>query len=200
MQKLGALYQPSINWLFGCGLDIWKPDGADEGAVNLKVVFIDPKLYGAHLVIQSPGKSPVVFLDVQVLYTQISAHLGRYAITIAPPTALKHIQAGPLNLQLPDLGIDIYTNGDWKLDFGFPKSMDDWSASAQMTLDFVPPLTGGGGFYCAKRSSATEDIFVNDYATIIEAGVACQLGFGLAASFGPVNIDASLTYQAKLLT
>ena len=73
-----------------------------------------------------------------------------------PPKNEPHrtFQVGVASLTLPTLSVDIYTNGNWKVDLGFPDG-DNWSVCFRVQAQAGPvPVTDSGGFYIASLSSA----------------------------------------------
>ncbi|HEU4885759.1 MAG TPA: hypothetical protein VFT45_26220 [Longimicrobium sp.] len=91
--------------------------------------------------------------------------------------------------------MSVYTNGDWKLDVGFPKG-DDWSRSFRVQAQAGPvPVTGSGGFYIASLSSATSPgTFVGTYPSIVAFGFAARLGVGKDFTAGPLKAGVSVTF------
>ena len=103
---------------------------------------------------------------------------------------------GAASVTLPTIGVDVYTNGNWKLDLGFPDG-DDWSVCFQVQAMAGPvPVTGSGGFYIASLSSATDpDVFKGkDYPSILAFGFAARLGVGKDFTAGPLKAGISVTF------
>ncbi|MBN3121882.1 hypothetical protein [Pectobacterium brasiliense] len=68
------------------------------------------------------GEAAKVFagLDFQIIYRKISDGLGVFQAEITLPTLMRRIDVGAVTITLPTFGVEVYTNGDFKFDIGFP--------------------------------------------------------------------------------
>src|ERR1700743_2868027 len=90
------------------------------------------------------------------MYKKISDSIGVYQIDLTLPDALRNLQFGAVNVTLPSISLEIYTNGDFLVDVGFPYNMDfSRSFTRQAIVPPGIPAMGSGGFYFGKLSSAT---------------------------------------------
>src|SRR5689334_20312704 len=91
---------------------------------------------------------------------------------------MRTLQLGAASLTLPIIDIDIYTNGNFRVDLGFPKGLD-FSRSASLQLF---PFVGYGGFYFAVLSGATSSrvpvISNGSFSPVLEFGIGLSLGVG----------------------
>src|SRR3712207_7697682 len=71
--------------------------------------------------------------------------------TLFPYTTLFRSQFGEVSITLPVVVIDIYTNGNFRLDFGFPYN-EDFERSFALEIF---PFVGFGGFYIAVDRKST---------------------------------------------
>ncbi|MGH6847567.1 MAG: hypothetical protein ACREC0_09050 [Methylocella sp.] len=132
--------------------------------------------------------------NFEITYTKISDSIGLFYANFSLPDNLRTFQVGAASLTLPSIGVSVYTNGDFKLDLGFPNG-EDWSRSFRVEAQAGPvPVTGSGGFYIASLSSATSNVFVKDYATILAFGFAARLGVGKDFVAGPLKAGVSITF------
>ncbi|WP_294330368.1 hypothetical protein [uncultured Sphingomonas sp.] len=132
--------------------------------------------------------------NFEITYTKISDSIGLFYAEFSLPDSLRTYEVGAASLTLPSIGVSVYTNGNWKLDVGFPKG-DDWSKSFRVEAMAGPvPVTGSGGFYLASLSSATTDVFQADYASILAFGFAARLGVGKDFTAGPLKAGVSVTF------
>jgi hypothetical protein len=134
--------------------------------------------------------------NFEITYTRISDSIGLFYADFSLPDSLRTFQVGAASLTLPSIGVSVYTNGNWKLDVGFPKN-DDWTRSFRVEAMAGPvPVTGSGGFYLASLSSATTDVFTGgvDYPSIIAFGFAARLGVGKDFTAGPLKAGVSVTF------
>ena len=132
--------------------------------------------------------------SIEIIYTKVTDTIGRFATTIGLPDSLRTFQVGAASVTLPNISIDIYTNGDWKVDLGFP---DDWSVCFRVEAQAGSvPVTGSGGLYVQSLSSATDpDVFTRkDYASILGFCLAARLGVGKDFTAGPFKAGVSVTF------
>lgn len=91
------------------------------------------------------------------------------------------------------MALEIYTNGNFKVDFGFPKNLD---FSRSFTIQAFP-FTGSGGFYFAAKNGDTSDKVpaaeCGSFNPVIEFGMAFSLGVGKDISAGILKAGLSLT-------
>ncbi|CAM2069755.1 hypothetical protein SCOR_30550 [Sulfidibacter corallicola] len=132
--------------------------------------------------------------NFEITYTKISDSIGLFFAKLSLPDSLRTFQVGAASLTLPSLAVSVYTNGNWKVDVGFPEG-DDWSNSFRVQAFAGPiPVTGSGGFYLASLSSATSDVFKGDYPSILAFGFAARVGVGKDFTAGPLKAGVSLTF------
>ncbi|CAN5688402.1 hypothetical protein BH11PSE6_BH11PSE6_04310 [soil metagenome] len=175
---------------------VYHPDGQWLALTNFKLlkiievgfVFYDTTpFYSLTLNVQN-------LFNFEITYTKISDSIGLFYAEFSLPDSLRTYQVGAASLTLPSIGVSVYTNGNWKLDVGFPNG-DDWSKSFRVEAQAGPvPVTGAGGFYIASLSSATTDVFVADYASILAFGFAARLGVGKNFVAGPLKAGVSVTF------
>ncbi|MEQ9404784.1 MAG: hypothetical protein RIM99_14425 [Cyclobacteriaceae bacterium] len=178
-------------------------DQAGEYVFNLQVVFNDPDLYG--LRISTKGKAARVFkgLEFEVAYRKVSESVGVYQSEIILPDAMRYMKIGQFNITLPVFGIEIYTNGDFKVDLGFPWNADFSRSFTFQTILFVGvpiPVTGAIGIYFGKLSSATStSVPATDkgiFNPVVVFGVGIQFGLGYDFNAGILSAGFRLTATA----
>jgi hypothetical protein len=175
---------------------VYHPDGQWLALTNFKLlkmievgfVFYDTTpFYSLTLNVEK-------LFNFEITYTKVSDSIGLFYAEFSLPDSLRTYQVGAASLTLPSIGVSVYTNGNWKLDVGFPDD-DDWSKSFRVEAMAGPvPVTGSGGFYIASLSSATTDVFVADYASILAFGFAARLGVGKDFVAGPLKAGVSVTF------
>lgn len=180
--------------------DVYKPDGGWLVVANfvlldivgLGFVFYDSTpFYSLKIYITN---STLKGLSFEITYTKVNDNVGLFFINFSLPDYLRTFQIGAASLTLPALKVSIYTNSDFKIDLGFPAN-DDWTVCFRVEAFAGPvPVTGSGGFYLAKLSSATDDTFTSKYDTILAAGFGARLGVGKDFTMGPLKAGVSLTF------
>ncbi|CAN96288.1 hypothetical protein predicted by Glimmer/Critica [Sorangium cellulosum So ce56] len=185
---VGPVFSASSPWLIGLHLLVM---GA---TVELEIVFVDPLLYGLRVALNGEKAGPFKGLDFEILYKRVTDTIGVYQIRLTLPDKMRFLQFGALAITLPIVGLDIYTNGDFKIDFGFPWNMD---FSRSFGVQYFP-FTGAGGFYFAKLSGATQTAIgkpsvPGTFDPVIQFGVGLQLGLGKDISAGVLEAGISIT-------
>lgn len=187
-------YNPERNWLVAS--EDFIPEEWRE-IFNLKFVFNDPVLYGIYIQI-------VGLFEIDILYKKLSDNLGVYSAELQLDPAIRNIDMGGGALTLPNIGLDVYTNGDFKVDVGYPRTSSDWSRSALFQLR---PYVGWAGFYFTKLRTASISLF-SQYenelpekgkgVNIIQAGFAFRIGIGAYIDKGIFYVGASISLYGIL--
>lgn len=180
-KEYDKVYQPEGQWLALTNFKLLEK-------IEVGFVFYDTTPF------YSLTLNVVDLFNFEITYTKISDSIGLFYAEFSLPDSLRTFQVGAASLTLPSIAVSVYTNGNWKLDVGFP-SNDDWSKSFRVQAMAGPvPVTGAGGFYIASLSSATSDVFVADYASILAFGFAARLGVGKDFVSGPLKAGVSVTF------
>ncbi|SHL38756.1 hypothetical protein SAMN05444266_103162 [Chitinophaga jiangningensis] len=176
---------------------------ASDYVFNLQVVFADPKLYGLRIALNGDAAKVLKGLQFEIMYRQISQSVGVYQSEITLPDIMRNIRLGQFNITLPVFGIQVYTNGDFQVDLGFPWNTDFSRAFTLQTIIFVPapiPVMGSIGLYFAKLSSATTTKVPASkkglFNPVVAFGVGFQIGVGYEFNLGILSAGFSLTVAA----
>jgi LysM repeat protein len=166
--------------------------------ISLAIVFNDPHLYGLRIALEGPMAKVFAGLDFQIMYQQVSKTVGRYSAQIALPMIMRKFQIGVASITLPTFAIEVYTNGDFQIDIGFPWKQD-FSRSFSIEVQAGPvPVIGSAGFYFGKLSSATTDKVPKDtrpgwFNPVIVFGFGAQIGLGKSIEAGILSAGFSVT-------
>src|SRR6266487_5887821 len=193
LQQVGGLqFNSGSNWLIGA-------DFVVLDTFSLSIIFNDPQMYG--LLIRVSGPSAEIFqgLSFEILYRKISEKLGLFHIELTLPDAMRHLEFGQVSLTLPIIDLDIYTDGSFRIDFGFPVSLQDFSRSFSIQ---VFPFVGYGGFYFALLSNGTSTsvpVVINgSFSPVVEFGFALAIGVGKTLTIGPLSAGISVAILGML--
>ncbi len=192
------LYNPQRNYLIAL-----KSILPEDWPIQLSTIFNDPDIYGIYLGFK--GEFLKGF-SIDILYKKLSENLGVYSLELQLPDSLRNYELGGAFIKLPNIGIDIFTNGDWKTDIGFPINGNDWSRSGFIQLRTAPPFVGWFGFYMMVSKVASLTLFKgyipDTYSTkrlqIIQAGFAMRVGIGFYFDKGILFVGASITVYGIL--
>ena len=157
--------------------------------VRLKAVFNDPYLYALNIAVTPPGFS------IDVVYRKISDDLGVYSTELRLPDALRHIEMGAASLTLPIIGLDIYTNGDFRVDLGFP-----WNVNFERCFGLqILPFIGKGGIYVGRLNGQTSTLLpVPGLKTVAVVGFGLSVGLGKEFEKGIFRFGISISLYGIL--
>ncbi|MBN9295841.1 MAG: hypothetical protein J0I41_02470 [Filimonas sp.] len=160
---------------------------------QVQFVFNDPNLYGLRIAIGQKA-SFLGNLDFEILYKKITDTIGMYQVDLQLPDQFRHLEFGEVSITLPNVGVQIYTNGNFYIDFGFPASITDFSRSFSIQ---VFPFVGYGGFYFGMLSGATSSQVpttqYGQFNPVIVAGLGLSIGVGKTIDEGILSAGLSLT-------
>ncbi|HEX6839120.1 MAG TPA: LysM domain-containing protein, partial [Polyangia bacterium] len=190
-QLPGLRFNADSNWLIGAQFQLMD-------TLAMSVVFNDPDLYGLRVALSGERAAIFAGLAFEILYRKVSDDVGVYHLELKLPDAMRQLEFGAVSVTLPVVVIDIYTNGDFRLDFGFPVRRDFSRSFAVQAFPFV----GAGGFYFAKLDGNTSErvprISNGTFAPVIEFGLGLSLGLGKTIDKGILKAGLTLTVEAIL--
>jgi LysM repeat protein len=188
-------YDQRFNWLVATDFGLLKV--GEEWTLSLMIVFNDPDLYGLRLTFAGTKAKVLAGLEIDILYQKITDDIGLYRMDFSFPAVLRQLQFGVFAVTLPSIGIQIYTNGDFLIDFGFPYNMD-FSRSFTVQAQIGPvPVLGSAGFYFGKLSGATATTVPKTtkgtFNPVVVFGLGVQLGIGKTIDAGILRAGFSIT-------
>lgn len=179
-EEIVKLVDNNAGWQFATHLNI-------EGVADIKIIFSDPALYGLRL-------NMVDLFEFSILYQRIGNE-GVYSIELPPPMGFRQIEMGAASLTFPNLGIDIFTNGSFKIDIGFPRGFDYSRSGA---LQIIPFIGKGGVYYAMLKNLSYANWPSVPNSSSIYAGVAVKFGLGKEIAVGPLTAGLSLSAYGVL--
>lgn len=187
----GLVFSDSSGWLMGTDFTVM-------GAVRLAVIFNDPKVYGLMLALSGDKVGSFAGLQFEILYRKVTDSIGLYHIDFTLPAAFRHLEFGEVSVTLPSVVVDVYTNGNFMIDLGFPHNMD-FSRSFGLQIF---PFVGYGGIYFGVLSGATSSrvpqISNGTFDPVIVFGFGLSLGVGKSIDEGVFSAGLSVTVQGAL--
>jgi LysM repeat protein len=180
------VFKGDSSWLIGAQFTV-------IDTVAISAIFNDPDLYG--VVLQLSGEKAKIFagLRFEILYRKVTDTIGVYHIELKLPDAMRHLEFGEVSVTLPIVDLDIYTNGNFRVDFGFPKGLNFSNSFSIQVFPFV----GFGGFYFALLDGSTStrvpQITNGTFSPVIEFGVALSIGVGKEIDEGILKGGISVT-------
>jgi hypothetical protein len=203
--KSGAIaFDPNIGWSIGFRGTFFK-------VVAIDFAMRDPTLYGIRVAVLI-GRSELFSLDV--LYRRLTDKLGVYSLEFVPPSSWRQIEFGAVSVTLPAIGFELYTDGGFAIDLGYPRN-NDWARS--FGVQFLP-FIGSGGLYFRRVSGPAAHLIPNviaytgtngqpifddnaeflEYKPVIETGIAFRVGLGKEIVKGPLRVGLSITVFATM--
>ncbi|NPC49621.1 LysM peptidoglycan-binding domain-containing protein [Corallococcus sp. AB032C] len=188
-QMPGLRFSADSNWLFGAQFQLMN-------MLTLSVIFNDPDLYGLRIGLDGEKAGTFAGLAFEILYRKVTEDIGVYHLELKLPDAMRQLEFGSVSVTLPVVVIDIYTNGNFRLDFGFPVRRDFSRSFAVQVFPFV----GYGGFYFALLDGNTSErvprITNGNFKPVIEFGLGLSIGLGKTIDKGPLKAGLTLTVEA----
>ncbi len=171
--KEGFSYDPKAGVLFFLDLQFV--------AFNFQVLLADPSFYGGLIKIGKQKKGTFLEkwsdFEIELDYRKISDGLGVISVHFTIPKAFRTIPnaEAPTSFTFPAFGLNIYTNGDWKIEVGWPFPSDN-NAKIAFVLYGVPVFVGIGLYLAKLRGADVPGTFPESFKLIWM--------FGLGLSFG----------------
>ncbi len=182
----GIVFDGQSQWLVGAQFTVL-------GTVALSFVFNDPNLYGLLISLSGEKAQKFAGLSFEILYKKVTEDIGLYHIELKLPDAMRQLEFGSVSVTLPIVTLDIYTNGNFRVDFGFPVGLDFSRSFSVQAFPFV----GFGGFYFALLNGATSDrvprIDNGTFSPVIEFGLGLSLGLGKTIDKGVLSAGLTVT-------
>ncbi len=179
-------FQAGSGWLIGADLTVM-------GTVSLAAIFNDPNLYGLRVSLAGEKAGSFAGLSFEILYRKVTDTIGVYHVELKLPTAMRTIEMGEVSLTLPVVVLDVYTNGNFRIDLGFPHGLDFSNSFCLQVFPFV----GYGGFYFALLDGATStrvpQITNGTFHPVLEFGVGLSVGVGKTINEGVLSGGISVT-------
>lgn len=171
LEGQGVVYSSESEWLIGLDIQLLE-------TVDLGFIFNDPKLYGLSIALGGERAGSLAGLRFEILYKKITNDIGMFRIEFQLPDMFRTIQLGVVSLTIGIVVIEIYTNGNFKIDLGFPYNRNfDRSFSLQAYV-----FIGRGGFYLGVLNGDTSTqvprITNGNFSPVIELGIGIAAGVG----------------------
>ncbi|MEU6237494.1 hypothetical protein ABZ885_31325, partial [Kitasatospora sp. NPDC047058] len=174
------VFDPAGQWLLGV-------DATFLGTVALKLVMHDPDLYGVLIALSGSRAGSLAGLSVELLYQKVTDDIGVFHARLQIPDAYRKLQFGAVSVTLGVITVDVFTNGNFRVDLGFPTGRDFTDAFAIEAGVF----NGRGGIYFGVLNGATSTrvprITNGTFSPVLELGVGLSIGVGRTFQRGPLQ-------------
>lgn len=188
----GIEFNADSQWLIGLDVTV-------GGVARLGFIFNDPVLYGLSVALGGPKSGSMSGLNFELLYKKISDNVGMFRIDLTLPVALRTINLGQVSITLGVVVVEIFTNGNFSVDLGFPWKRD---FTRSFTLQYLP-FIGRGGIYFALLDGTTSTrvpkISNGEFSPVVELGIGLAVGVGTDQVIGPLSIGAYIQVEVVFL-
>lgn len=176
---------PNNNWIAALQFKLLK-------AIDVSLLMCDPVFYGIEIAV---GKGfemtdPLSGLKVTILYSKVTDTIGMFYARLNFPEVFRKINLGAVQIALGEVAVAIYTNGNFKVDLGFPWEKN-FSRSFGLAYMY---FTGQGGFYLGVLNGDTSKqlpaISKGNFGNVLELGIGINAGVGLEINAGPLKAGA----------
>lgn len=173
------------NWIAAMKFNLLK-------AFDVTMLMCDPVFYGLEISINKGFEltDPLAGLKVTILYSKVTDTIGMFYARLTFPEIFRKINLGAVSLVLGEVAVAIYTNGNFKIDLGFPWNKD---FSNSFGLSYML-FTGQGGFYLGvlngKTSQQLPEVTSGYFDQVVELGIGMNAGVGLEINAGPLKAGA----------
>ncbi|GLO12424.1 hypothetical protein PPUJ20028_10050 [Pseudomonas putida] len=185
----GIAFSADSQWLIG--LDI----GLMANTVDLGFLFNDPILYGLSVGLNGEKAGSLAGLRFEILYKKISDDVGMFRVELRLPDAFRTFQLGIASLTLGTVVIEVYTNGNFKVDLGFPYNQDFSRSFSVQAYVFI----GRGGVYFGLLDGVTSSqvprISNGTFSPVLELGIGLAVGVGREIRAGILGGGAYVEVQ-----
>ncbi|MGE4069781.1 MAG: hypothetical protein AB7E72_01235 [Lysobacterales bacterium] len=188
----GVEFAADSEWLIGLDIDLAQ-------TFRLGLLFNDPRLYGLSIALRGGKAGSFDGLDFQLLYKKISDNVGMFRIDLALPVAMRSFTIGPVGITLGVIALEIFTNGNFTVDFGYPWKRD---FSRSFTVQYFPFIGRGGvyfGYLNGATSSRVPKVTDGTFNPVIELGVGLAVGIGKEIIMGPLSGGAYVQIEVVFL-
>src|SRR5690606_22202141 len=110
-------FQESSQWLIVLDVTLM-------GTATVKLVMNDPILYGVLIALQGPEAGTLSGFSFELLYKKVTDDIGVFHARLQVPDMFRQLDFGAVAITLGIITVDVFTNGNFKVDLGFPHKRD----------------------------------------------------------------------------
>ncbi|MFA5262587.1 MAG: LysM peptidoglycan-binding domain-containing protein, partial [Opitutaceae bacterium] len=174
------IFDPSSQWMFGIDCTVMD-------TVRLALVMHDSDLYGLVVALSGKDAGSLSGLDFELLYKKVTDNIGVFRVRLQVPDAFRQLQFGYVSITLGIITVDIFTNGNFLVDLGFPHN-HDFSVSFGLQAGI---FIGSGGLYFGLLDGSTSKrvpaITNGTFSPVLELGIGVAVGVGRTFNAGPLR-------------
>jgi len=184
-------YDRNREWFLALKGDFYK-------VLRLGLVLKDPDMYGVYLGFLANDNNPKAApFSFDLLYQKLANGVGRYSVEIGLPPGYRSFECGAASVTLGMLRMEVYTNGGFLFDLGFPEHVDYTRSFALQAAIFI----GKGGLYFGSVPPVTVPDMPgkqNAYLQVFRAGFALKAGLGRELEQGPLRAGLTICVFGRM--
>lgn len=189
------VFNEASQWLIGLDVTLM-------GTVSVSLVMHDPDLYGVLIALAGPDAGSLAGFSFELIYKKVTDDVGVFHVRLQVPDAFRQLDFGLVQISLGIITVDIFTNGNFLIDLGFPHNRD-FSLSFGVTYGV---FMGRGGIYFGLLDGATSKrvpaITNGTFDPVLELGVGLAVGVGRTFNKGPLKaglyVEVEVVFQGVL--
>lgn len=177
------VYAPQRDWFVALAGSFFK-------LADIQLLLRDPDMYGIYVKLTAYEK-----LFVDLLYQKLADGVGRYSGEFDIREFIPQLDFGAFSVTMGVIGFEIYTNGGFLIDLGFPEHVD----YSRSFVAQAGPFMGKGGFYIGRTPAVAIPELGNIPAgDAFRLGIALRIGLGREFSKGPLFASLSVSLFGRL--
>lgn len=163
--------------------------------VSVSLVLHDPDLYGILIALGGPKAGSLAGFSFELLYRKVTDDIGVFRVQVRVPDMFRQIDVGPVSITLGVITVEVYTNGNFMVDLGFPHNRSFADSFGVQVFPFI----GRGGVYFASLTGATSrrvPVITNgNFDPVLELGIGLAVGLGKEFSKGPLKAGIYVEFE-----
>lgn len=173
-------YAPQRDWFVALAGKFFK-------IADIQLLLRDPDMYGVY------AGFDLFFVDL--LYQRLADGVGRYSGDLDIRKFVPQLDFGAFSVTMGIIGFEVYTDGGFLIDLGFPDHVD----YSRSFVAQAGPFMGKGGFYVGRTPAAAIPQFEGLPAgDAFRMGVALRIGLGREFTKGPLFASLSVSVFARI--
>lgn len=186
-------YAPERDWFIAL-------NGSFFGLFDLGLLLQDPAPYGVYAAF--PAGAPIFSFDL--VYQKVADGIGKYRVEVLLPPAARTLDLGAVAVSLGAITIELYADGGFYVDLGFPQHVDYGRSFVVQGGPFI----GKGGLYLGRTpvGGIDESRIPPDYRfpaplraqPTFRVGFALRIGLGREFQQGAIRAGLSVSVFGTL--
>ncbi|WKV98439.1 hypothetical protein PYV50_09545 [Pseudomonas sp. H22_DOA] len=177
----GVRYDRNREWFIAMKGDFFK-------ICRIAVLLKDPDVYGAYVGLLAEDDPSQAIMSFDLLYQKLADGVGRYVVEVGLPPGYRSFEVGVASVTIGMIRFEIFTDGGFLIDLGFPEHVDFSRSFAVQAAIFI----GKGGLYLGRTPAVTVPNIPPGYGQVMRTGFAMKVGLGREFEYGPIRAGLSL--------